>query len=116
MYLAHTAAHWPLHALEKDIEKYKGKFDGGYDEIRRARVEKLKKLGLMDPKRKVTPTIGKWDEVDNKKWEARCMEVYAAMIDSMDQGIGRIIEQLKKDGQFENTLIFYLQDNGACAE
>lgn len=116
LYIAHTAAHWPLQALEKDIDKYKGRFDGGYDSIRRARVEKLKKLGLMDPKWKVTPTVGRWDEVENKKWESRCMEVYAAMIDNMDQGIGRILTQLKKSGQFENTLIFYLQDNGACAE
>lgn len=116
MYLAHTAAHWPLHALEKDLAKYKGKFDGGYDSIRQARVERLKKMGLMDPKWKTTPTIGNWDEVENKKWESRCMEAYAAMIDNMDQGIGRIVAQLKKDGRFENTLILFLQDNGACAE
>ncbi len=116
LYLAYTAAHWPLQALEKDIAKYKGKFDGGYDSVRQARVERMKKLGLLDPKWKTTPTIGKWDEVDNKKWESRCMEVYAAMIDSMDQGIGRVIAQLKVDGRYENTLVLYLQDNGACAE
>ncbi|MBA4148930.1 MAG: arylsulfatase [Verrucomicrobia bacterium] len=116
MYVAHTAAHWPLHALEKDLAKYKGKFDGGYDEIRQARVERLQKLGLMDPKWKTTPTIGEWDSVKRKNWESRCMEAYAAMIDNMDQGIGRIVDQLKKDGRFENTLILFLQDNGACAE
>lgn len=116
MYVAYTAAHWPLHALEKDIAKYKGKFDGGYEPVRQARVERLRALGLIDPKWKVTRTIGQWNEVENKKWESRCMEVYAAMIDNMDQGIGRIMAQLKKDGRFDNTLVFFLQDNGACAE
>ncbi len=116
LYVAYTAAHWPLHALEKDIAKYKGKFDGGYDALRRARVEKMKQLGLVNPEWSITPTIGNWDAVSNKAWEARCMEVYAAMTDSMDQGIGRIVAQLKKDGRLDNTLIFYLQDNGACAE
>jgi arylsulfatase A-like enzyme len=116
LYVAHTAAHWPMHALEKDIAKYKGKFDGGYEPVRRARVERLRQLGLMHAGWKVAPTIGDWNEVENKKWEARCMEVYAAMLDNMDQGIGRIVAQLKKDGRYENTLIFYLQDNGACAE
>lgn len=116
MYLAYTAAHWPMHALEKDIAKYKGKFDGGYEPERRARFEKMKQLGLIDPKWELSPQSGNWNSVTNKEWEARCMAVYAAMIDNMDQGIGRIIEQLKRDGQFENTLIFFLQDNGGCAE
>lgn len=116
LYVAYTAAHWPLQAPEKDIARYRGKYDGGYDAIRRARIERLKKLGLMDERWEAAPTIGKWDAVTNKAWEARCMETYAAMIDNMDQGIGRIIAQLKRDGRFDNTLILYLQDNGACAE
>lgn len=116
MYLAYTAAHWPMHALEKDIAKYKGKFDSGYDVARKARVEKMKQLGLLDSKWNPVPTALDWNKVENKAWEARCMEVYAAMIDNMDQGIGKIIAQLKKDGQWDNTLIFFLQDNGGCAE
>ncbi|MES2694816.1 MAG: arylsulfatase [Verrucomicrobiota bacterium] len=116
LYVAYTAAHWPLQAPEKDIAKYRGKYDGGYDAIRQARLERLKKLGLVDPKWAPTPTIGKWDEVQDKAWEARCMETYAAMIDNMDQGIGRIVAQLKQDGRLDNTLVIYLQDNGACAE
>ncbi|MBA4150491.1 MAG: arylsulfatase [Verrucomicrobia bacterium] len=116
MYVSYTAAHWPMHALEKDIAKYKGKFDGGYEPARKARVEKLKKLGILDPKWTVTPTVGDWKAVELKEWEARCMEVYAAMVDNMDQGIGRIIAQLKRDGKFENTLVLFLQDNGGCAE
>lgn len=116
MYVAYTAAHWPMHALEKDIAKYKGRFDGGYEPIRQARLERLKKLGLVDRKWDLSPQSGDWDGTTNKAWEARCMEVYAAMVDNMDQGIGRILAQLKAAGRFENTLIFFLQDNGGCAE
>ena len=116
LYMAHTAAHWPMHAKESDIAKYKGKYDAGYDAIRAARLEKMKQLGLLDPRWQVSPQAGDWSAVENKAWEARCMEVYAAMLDCMDQGIGRLVETLKKNGQYENTLILYLQDNGGCAE
>jgi arylsulfatase A-like enzyme len=116
MYVAYTTAHWPMHALEKDIAKYKGKYDQGYEPIRQARYEKAKRLGLLDPRWPISPTALDWSGVENKLWEARGMEVYAAMIDSMDQGIGRIIAELKRQGQFDNTLIFFLQDNGGCAE
>jgi arylsulfatase A-like enzyme len=116
LYAAYTAAHWPMHALEKDIAKYKGKYDAGYDAIRRARFERTKQIGLIDPKWKLTPTVGDWDKVKNKEWEIRCMEVYAAMIDCLDQGIGRIVTALEQTGQLDNTLIFFLQDNGGCAE
>lgn len=116
MYVAYTAAHWPMHAKEVDIAKYRGKYDGGYDAIRSARLAKMKQLGLLDPRWQVTPQAGDWSQVKNKQWEARCMEVYAAMIDCMDQGIGRLLAALKTNGQLENTLILYLQDNGGCAE
>jgi arylsulfatase len=116
MYVAYTAAHWPMHALEKDIAKYKGKYDAGYEPIRRARLDRMKKLGLFDPKWEPAATAGDWDAVTNKAWEARCMEVYAAMIDNMDQGIGRLVAELEKGKQLDNTLIFFLQDNGGCAE
>ena len=116
MYMAHTAAHWPMHAKEADIAQYKGKYDAGYDAIRAARVEKMKRLGLLDERWKVSPQAGDWSKVDDKAWESRCMEVFAAMLDCMDQGIGRLVETLKKNGQYENTLILFLQDNGGCAE
>jgi arylsulfatase len=115
-YVAYTAAHWPMHALEKDIAKYKGKYDQGYEPIRKARFEKEKKLGLIDPKWDLSPQAGNWDLVKNKEWEARCMEVYAAMIDRMDQGVGEIIGALKETGQYDNTLILFLQDNGGNFE
>jgi len=116
LYTAFTAAHWPLHAKEPDIAKYRGRYDSGYEPIRAARRAKQRQLGLLDERWPAVPLAEKWDDVKNKAFEARCMEVYAAQIDSMDQGIGRILAELKAQGQFENTLIFYLQDNGGCAE
>lgn len=116
MYVAYTAAHWPMHALEKDIAKYKGKYDAGYGTIRQARLEKARKLGLIDPKWELSPQAGEWGKVQEKAWESHCMEVYAAMIDNMDQGIGRIISALEKTRRLDNTLILFLQDNGGCAE
>lgn len=116
MYLAYTAAHWPLQARPKDIAKYRGNYDAGYTPIRAARLAKMKQLGLIDAATGMSPQFGNWDEVQRQDWEARGMEVYAAMIDNMDQGIGRLTQALKSTGQFENTLILYLQDNGACAE
>ncbi|MCM8527153.1 MAG: arylsulfatase [Lentisphaeraceae bacterium] len=117
MYVAYTAAHWPMHALERDIEKYKGKYGKGYETYRKQRIAKMKKLGILPDHWDITPKDGRpWSSVKNKEWEERCMEVYAAMVDSMDQGIGKIVKQLKDEGQFENTLILYMQDNGGCAE
>lgn len=116
MYVAYTAAHWPMHALDEDIAKYKGRYSQGYDAIRKARLEKARKLGLIDPSWKPLPTVGDWSRVEDKAWEERCMEVYAAMVDRMDQGIGKILESLKKTGMDQNTLVFFMQDNGGCAE
>ncbi len=116
LYVAYTAAHWPMHALPKDIAKYKGKYDKGYEPIRKARFDKAARLGLIDPKQGMSPQAGDWDKVPDKKWEAAGMEVYAAMVDRMDQGIGRIVAELKRTGQLDDTLILYLQDNGGCAE
>ena len=116
LYVAFTAAHWPMQAFPEDIAKYRGKYDAGYEPIRRARFEKAGRLGLIDPKEPMSPTAKNWDAVADKKWEAATMEVYAAMIERMDRGIGRLVQELKRNGQFENTLILFLQDNGGCAE
>ncbi|HMJ90846.1 MAG TPA: arylsulfatase, partial [Candidatus Acidoferrum sp.] len=116
LYLAFTAAHWPLHAREEDMAKYRGKYDGGYEPIRRARLERMKDMGLIDPKWTPAPLKGDWASVSNKAWEARCMEVYAAQLDRMDQGIGKVVAELQRSGALDNTLIFYMQDNGGCAE
>ncbi|AWM38940.1 Arylsulfatase [Gemmata obscuriglobus] len=116
LYVAYTAAHWPMHALPEDIAKYKGKYGNGYDPVRKARFEKAAKLGLIDPKQGMAPGAGDWNAVADKNWEAAGMEVYAAMVDRMDAGVGKIVAELKRTGRFDNTLILYMQDNGGCAE
>lgn len=116
LYVAYTAAHWPMHAKESDITKYQGQYDAGYEPVRQARLAKLKQLGLLATNSTSAPLAGNWQKAKNHEFEARCMEVYAAMVDCMDQGIGRIVAQLKQQGQYDRTLILYLQDNGGCAE
>lgn len=116
MYVAYTAAHWPMHALPEDIEKYSGVYDEGYASFRKSRLEKMKRLGVVPADIQLSEQAEDWEKVTNKAWEARCMEVYAAMVDRMDQGIGKIVNNLKAAGQFENTLILFMQDNGGCAE
>jgi arylsulfatase A-like enzyme len=124
LYLAYTAPHWPLHALPEDIARYEGRYEQGYDATRRARIQKMERLGLLDGSWKPAPTIGRWDdpnvgrweEIRDRRWEERCMEVYAAQVDRMDQGIGRVVDELERLGRMENTVILYLHDNGACAE
>lgn len=116
LYVAYTAAHWPLHALPEDIARYRGKYSAGYEPIRCARFEKAVALGLVDRKQGLSPLAGDWSRVRHREWETACMEVYAAMVDRMDQGIGRLVAELRRSGRLENTLILYLQDNGGCAE
>ncbi|MBL9169068.1 MAG: arylsulfatase [Verrucomicrobiales bacterium] len=116
LYTAFTAAHWPLHAKAADIQKYRGRYDGGYEPVRLARRAKLKSLGMLNDRWGMVTPAEEWEQVKDKAFESRCMEVYAAQVDSMDQGIGRILEELRLRGQWENTLILYLQDNGGCAE
>ena len=118
-YIAYTAAHWPLQAPENEIQKYKGVYDKGWDETRKQRFEKLKKLGIISKKAVLTERgvdIPEWKNEPMKEWQVRRMEVYAAMVDIMDQGIGKITSTLEKNGELENTVIFYMHDNGGCAE
>jgi arylsulfatase len=116
LYVAYTAAHWPMHALPKDIARYKGKYDSGFSPARDQRLKRLREIGLVDSSTELSPQSDDWEKVQDKAWEAGNMEVYAAMIDNMDQGIGRIVSELKRQGQLDNTLIMFLQDNGGCAE
>jgi arylsulfatase A-like enzyme len=116
LYTAFTSPHWPLHAPPETIAKYKGKYDGGYEPIRSARFARMKELGLIDPSWTLSPAPQQWEQVKNKEWETRCMEVYAAQIDRMDQCIGKILAALKDANQLDNTLILFLHDNGGCDE
>lgn len=117
-YLAFTAPHWPLHAPDVDIAKYEGRYKAGYDKLRKERLERMKKQGLLAKDAKVYeghPSWPKWDSLTTaqKESEAKRMAVYAAMVDNMDRQIGRVMEYLKETGQLDNTYIFFLSDNGA---
>lgn len=121
LYVAYTAPHWPLHALEEDIKKYKGRYDKGWDVLRDERYKRMKEMGIIPENTVLTARhedASAWYAIPKRLRPelARRMEVYAAQIDNMDQGIGRIIAELERTGQLENTIIMFLSDNGACAE
>ncbi len=120
LYLSYTAAHWPMHAPAEAVAKYKGSYNHGWDEMRKNRFERMKKMRLTETEWELTPRdslIQPWSEdIPDKEWELANMETYAAMVTLMDEGIGKVVNALKAKGELENTLIIYLQDNGACAE
>lgn len=119
LYLSYTAPHWPLHALEEDIQKYAQRFDAGWDTLREERLARLVDAGIIDAHWSLTdrdPRIPAWEDVTDKEWEAMRMAVYAAQIDRMDQGVGRVVQELKRQGRFDNTIVLFLSDNGGCAE
>lgn len=117
LYVAYNAPHWPLQALPEDIAKYKGRYAIGWDSLRNERIARQKKLGLIKADATIAPDpeVPLWEGLtyDEKKlWEKK-MEVYAAMIDRMDQGIGKILDKLKALKKDDNTLIVFISDNGA---
>lgn len=119
LYLAFNAPHSPLQPLAADYKKYLGKYDAGWDIMRAARVAKQKELGIFDKSTGASPRpdhVPAWDSLapDMKTWEAKRMAAYAALIDRLDQEIGRVIADLKKNGEYDNTLILFFSDNGAC--
>lgn len=117
MYAAYTAPHDPLHAPKEYIEKYRGKFDKGWDSLRNLRLDNLKALGIIskDVKDFAPSGVPKWTSLnaEQKKEHARTMEVYAAMVDYLDMSIGRLMNHLKKEGLYDNTMILFMSDNGA---
>ncbi|MQA81293.1 MAG: sulfatase-like hydrolase/transferase [Streptosporangiales bacterium] len=119
LYLAYTAPHWPLHAHEDDIARYRGRFDEGWDVLRRKRLDRLVNEGILDeawPLSDRDPRVEAWDDTADKEWQARRMEVYAAQVTRMDAGIGRVLDTLDRLGRLDNTLFVFLSDNGGCAE
>lgn len=119
MYVAYTAPHWPLHAKPEDVARYKGKYNEGWDVLRTNRYNKMVELGLIDPAK--TPPANNesnrlWANETNKAFESANMEVHAAMVDCVDQGVGKIIEKLRATGELDNTIIFFMSDNGASPE
>lgn len=114
MYLAYIAPHFPLQARIEDIDKYRGKYSKGYEFYRNQRFQKQKSLGIVKEQTQLSPPdYESWDDVQNKEEEDLKMAVYAAQVDRMDQNIGRLINQLKTMGIYDNTVIFFLSDNGA---
>ena len=119
LYLAHAAPHWPLHAPEEDIARYEGVYLRGWDALRTARHEEMLSRGVLQHGWEISPrdaAAAAWSDVKLTDWEASKMAVYAAMIDRMDQSIGRVVQALKRMGEYEDTLILFLSDNGGCAE
>jgi arylsulfatase A-like enzyme len=120
MYAAYTAPHGPLQAPKEYIEKYRGKFDMGWDSLRNLRLNNLKALGIVakDVNSFAPSAVPKWESLnaEQKKEHARDMEVYAAMVDYLDMSIGRLINYLKQEGLYDNTMILFMSDNGASAE
>ena len=141
-YVGFICPHFPLHAPAEDIAKYKGRFDKGWDRVRHERWSRLRDAGIIQgPLAELEPEIGPpyrhfsdpamqelgskevdaelpWEDLteEQRAFQAAKMEIHAAMVDRMDQEIGRVIEQVKSMGAFENTLILFLSDNGASAE
>jgi arylsulfatase len=122
--MAYTAPHWPLQARPEDIARYKGVYDGGYDVIRKARYERQIKLGLVDPRTSPLPPMEyektaakKWDALlpDERKQEVMKMEVYAAMLDRVDQNIGRLVKRLEEQEKLDDTLILFFRPSGRRA-
>lgn len=117
-YLSFTAPHWPLHAPQDVVQKYKGKYDVGYDVITQQRLDRQKRLGIVPRWAKINRPSNyrkPWVELDKDRQEssARSMEIYAAMIEEIDNHTGRVINKLKERGELENTIILFLSDNGA---
>jgi len=119
-YLAFTAPHWPLQAPAEDIARYKGRYDEGFDLLRERRLARQRELGILAADVVAhTPRNrdGSWDSLsaDQQRLAARNMEIYAAMVDRLDQNVGRVVEALRASGELDNTVIIFLADNGAEA-
>ncbi len=119
IYVAYTAPHYPLHAYQEDIKKYRGKYAKGWEELRRERYKRQIEMGIIDKKYRLTPLNEDselWQDVEDKDTADLKMSIYAAQIDRMDQGIGRILQELQNSGKQNNTLVLFLSDNGASNE
>jgi arylsulfatase len=118
-YVAYTAPHWPLHAPQEDIDRYRGRFAKGWDALREERKIRMQEMGILDDTWPISdrdPEAPAWEDAEHPEWEQRRMEAYAAQIDRMDQSIGRILQAYEQTGRMENTLVIFLADNGGCAE
>ncbi len=120
LYVAHCAPHWPLHAPEEEINKYANTYDKGWREIRYNRYQGLIEKGIIRTENAELPDFMfpelAWESNTNADWDSRAMAVHAAMVDRMDQSIGKLVDKLEETGELENTVIFFFSDNGASSE
>lgn len=120
LYVAHCAPHWPLQAPEEEIEKYKDTYKDGWRAVRDARYERMKSIGLFGANApELSPFMfpeQEWQTNPDSVWDARALAVHAAMVDRMDQSIGRLLDKLEATGELDNTLILFFSDNGASSE
>ena len=119
LYVAYTAPHWPLQAPEKDIAKNRARYLAGWDAIRTNRYQRQIELGVIDKSWALSPhdeRVADWSNVKDKEWEANRMATYAAMIEHVDVGVGKIFQSLREKGVETNTLVIFFSDNGGCAE
>jgi len=119
LYLAYTAPHWPLHAREVDVAAYDRTYDAGWDVLREQRLHRLVEEGVIaagTPLSERDPSQPAWADAADPAWQARRMQVYAAQVESMDRGTGRVIDALQRAGVLDDTLVVFLSDNGASAE
>ena len=117
LYMAYTAAHWPLHAKPEDIAAYQGRYHMGWDTLRKQRHARMKELGVVDPQWALSPrhdNVPAWPDAKYPLWHERRMEVYAAQVTCMDRNIGRIKDYLKQEELLDNTIVIYQHDNGGC--
>lgn len=119
LYVAFNAPHAPLHALPEDYAKYKGRYDAGWDKVRETRIAKQKALGLLPKELKASPRpehVRAWDQLVawQRDYEINRMVTLAAMIDRVDQEVGRLVDDLRSHDELDNTLILFVSDNGAC--
>jgi arylsulfatase len=120
-FAAYTSPHWPLQVDDKFWQKYEGRYDDGYEKLKERRLASLKRAGMLPEEAILPPNherVKSWESLteEEKKKEARKMELYAGMVDNLDYNIGRLIQHLKDIGEFNNTLILFMSDNGAAAE
>jgi arylsulfatase len=120
-FAAYTSPHWPLQVPQDERDRYSGVYDDGYDALRERRFKSLQDAGIVPQSSTLPPRwekITPWDDLDSEQQirEARKMELYAAMVENLDGHVGRLLDYLKSNGLFENTLIVFMSDNGAAAE
>lgn len=119
LYLAHAAPHWPLHAHEEDLAKYELTYRAGWDATRTARHEEMLSRNMLEMDWELSgrnPNAPAWNDAPHQEWEASKMAAYAAMIDRVDQSLGRLVTHLKDQNLYDDTVILFLSDNGGCAE